>query len=499
MLLALAGAVCAGAVLFIRGPAFFLLAPVCGAIAGLGARSWRAATGVATGGVTLGLLATSFSAHPAWDVNLLGLPYIFGVIAAAALFAAGTAWLVPTKDWLPPVLSGVVLALTCAAMFASTFALDAMPDISSSYAGAHSATAMQQLAEEPVLSPQMSDEELFMIWVNRLRAGDNYYDMTVRLFSETYSYRRVMVRSPFSYRLPTLYVFLAALPRTAVALVVAMMTACSLGVAFTYLLARQFAGRATALMAAVVSAAVFTGYGNMTLLFAERWAGIAVLGSVAMFVIATREPTADLRFMTLSAALALFATSFRELTAPLLLLGILVTVATPAMRRGKAWIPWGVALALAAIMLASHWYLAAKAFASAVAPPPTTGWLGFWLHPDGSGLVGAVHFASTDAGTVPLVYWTLLALGMIGSLLVPLRLESRIMLAGISIGGPLALFLAHPPGVAGTGTAPGYWGVLVFPVVLASVTFAVARLAPAHSPAETSSEQEVSRRPDSFL
>jgi hypothetical protein len=496
---ALAGAVAGAAVLFTRGSAFFLLAPIVGVIAGLGTRRWRLAIVVAGGALALGLVVTTFTANPAWAVNTTGLAQVLGVVAAACAIAGGTAALAATRSWAPRAFSAVAIALICAAMVASTFALDEKPDISGSYAGAPSATALQQLSADPVRGPQMSDEQLFLIWLNHLRSGDDYYATAARIFGETYSYRPVLVHSPFSYRPPTLYMLLAALPRSAVALVLAMMAACSLGVVFTYLLARQFAERAIALSVAMIAAAIFTGYGNMTLLEVERWAGIAVLGSVALFVIAVRRAEMNVWLMALSAGLALLAVCFRELVAPLLVLGLSATLATPAMRQAKAWAPWSVALVLAAVFLGAHWYSAARAFEAVVIDQPLTGWHRFWFHPDGSGLVGAMHFASDDADTIPLVSWALLAIGVAGSILAPLRLEGRFVLAGVALGGPVALFLAHPPGVAGTGTAPGYWVSMVFPVIVASVALAFSRLISAEQPEESSATQDAPRASGSYL
>lgn len=498
-LVALALAVAAGAVLFTRGPAFLLVAPIVGIIAGLGSTRWRLAALVAAAGLAIGLAAATFTANPAWSVNATGLPLVLGAVVAACAIAGGTAALASMRSWAPRVFSAVAVVLICGAMAASTFALDSMPDISSSYAGAPSATALQQLASQPVRGPQMSDEELFLIWLNRLRAGDGYYDMTARLFGETYSYRPILVHSPFSYRPPTLYVLLAALPRSAVALVLAMMAACSLGVTFTYVLARQFAGRAIALSCAMVAAASFTGYGTMTLLEAERWAGIAALGAVTAFVVALRRPEVSVGLMVLSAGAALIATSFRELLAPLLLLGLLSTLVTPAMRRAKAWIPWSVALVLGAAFLGFHWYSAARAFETIVVQQPVSGSHQLWFHPDGSGLVGAMHFVSDDADTAPLVSWLLLVLGMAGSVLAPLRPEGRIVLAGVGLGGPIALFLAHPPGVAGTGAAPGYWASLVFPVIVASVAFAIARFMNAEEPDRPALSRTAGKSSGSYL
>ena len=53
---------------------------------------------------------------------------------------------------------------------------------------------------------------------------------------------------------------------------------------------------------------------------------------------------------------------------------------------------------------------------------------------------------------------------------------TRAMLAGVAVGGVVALFLVHPPGWSGS-SAPGYWGDIVMPTVLACVPLAFARRA----------------------
>jgi len=77
--------------------------------------------------------------------------------------------------------------------------------------------------------------------------------------------------------------------------------------------------------------------------------------------------------------------------------------------------------------------------------------------------------------------WIVWLLGVIGGVVGPRDWPRRVLLAGATLGGSLALLLLHPHGVLVDGLPPGYWGELVLPTLLAcsALTFAwVAGLKP---------------------
>ena len=320
----------------------------------------------------------------------------------------------------------------------------------------------------------MSDEDLYLTWIARLRAGQAYYPMAVRSFEEVNaafgSVSLVRIRVPFSYRPPTLYLLLAALPPNGISFVIAVMVVCTIGVAAAYVLARQFVVESVALAAAAFVAALFSACGSSQLLDAEMWAGALALAAVAAFVVSRSATAHSARWLPiLSVTLALAATAFRELAAPLLVLGLIATLVGADSRAKRAWVPWGVGLAIAALGLGAHWFAASQAFASVTSGPSSA----TWFDPNGAGLVGAMFLASRSLSVVFFpVMALLLLLGMIGGAIAPRDWPSRVMLAGLAVGGPVVLYFAHPPGWSASHAAPGYWGDIVMPTVLACAPLA---------------------------
>ena len=73
------------------------------------------------------------------------------------------------------------------------------------------------------------------------------------------------------------------------------------------------------------------------------------------------------------------------------------------------------------------------------------------------------------------VIWLMLLLGIVGAVVAPRDWPTRIMLAGVVLGGSLVMVFAHPPTMA-PGPAPGYWGNIFMPAAFACVPLAFARV-----------------------
>ena len=95
-----------------------------------------------------------------------------------------------------------------------------------------------------------------------------------------------------------------------------------------------------------------------------------------------------------------------------------------------------------------------------------------WFDPNGAGLVGALFFEAASEALVLPVAALLLVFGMLGSVTAPRDRATWVVLAGVALGGPLALMVVHPPGWTASAAAPGYWGGIIWPTLLTCVPLA---------------------------
>lgn len=472
VLCALILAITAGQILFYRAPIVLTLGPVAGLMAGLGCRRWGGAAAVGAFGVLIGNAGATFAGDTSWSwANAtLWSPGALEAAAVAAFVGAITSSAIRRRRGLRPLISFLAVAAIVGTMWVSAFML-------ANHSEGGGPTQAEQLTGVPSYRVSMTDDDLFLNWVNRLRAGDSYYPMEVRSYVElnaaagSNAFDRIHM--PFSYRLPTLYVMLAALPRNGIAMVIAMMSVCSVGVIAAYTLARRYVRQSAGLASAILVAAPLSSYGGLNLLNAESWAGPLVLAAVAAFLV-SRSGSRQSQWLNIaSVVFAVAATAFREIAAPLLVLGLIATLSRAELRRPREWIAWLIGIAAAAVIMSTHWFLAAQAYSGVAAAGSSRV---TWFSPDGSGLVGAVYLMAAKTGMVTPAVWFVLALGVIGSMVAPADWPSRIMLAGVATGGPLVLLVAHPPGWTAVGVAPGYWGDIAMPTIFACVVLAFARV-----------------------
>ena len=459
----------AGGGLFFRTSVYLTLGLVSGLAAGLGCTRWWRAVVVCALGVLAGFALASLVAAPAWPGGMFWLPNALETAAVAALVGGAVNFAVGQSARLKPLISAVAVLALIATMWFSGFSL-------ASVRTSVGLTPLEQLARVPRLDRNVSDGGIYLNYLEHLRAGEPYYKMAVNVIRELNAARPespVAIDSPLSYRLPTLYVLLAQAPSPG-ALIDLMLLAASLGVVAAYVLARQYVAPVPALVGAALVASMFSGYASPILLDTESWAGILAICAVMFVVLARRHERRTFLLHSAAAGCAFLAASVRELSVAFLLLGLAAALLDRTGSRRRAWVPWAMAFVATGALYAAHWMAASAAF-HGLACTRTAGFP--WFHPDGSGLVSAVGLLATFGWLVPWLAGLLVALGIIGSVLAPKDLPSRVMLTGVALGGPLVLLLLHPPGWAHYGAAPGYWGDLVIPTTLACVPLVFAALA----------------------
>ena len=453
----------AGTGLYFRSSAPLTLGLVAGLTVGLGCTRWWRAVLVGSAGALGGFFLASRLSQVRWHAGFFWLPQGLQTAAVAAGIGAAVCFAVAQSPRLKPLLASLAVLAIVGTMWFSGLTLASLPS-------SNGGSPLERLGATPSLTATSTDDEVFLTYVQSLRAGKGYYPTAVRIFQEMHaaSGQAELTGSPLSYRLPTLYWLLSRLPGSPGALVIAMLVACSAGVVAAYVLARSQVALVPALAGTSIVASMLAGYAGPMLLDTELWAGILGLVAVTLVVLARTHERRSLELHICAAVVTLAAVAVRELAVAFLLLGLVAALADRSGPRRRAWAPWAVALLAAAGIIAAHWVSASHAYAG-VAPAVTNG--ARWLHPDGSGLFAAVALVANHMWLVAGAAWLLVVLGMAGSLIGPRDRASRVMLAGTALLGPLVLLALHPPGWATYG-APGYWGDLVMPTALACMPLA---------------------------
>jgi len=461
-----------GTALFFRDIVPLTLGPFVGLVAALGCRRWLAAGLVGAISPILIFFGARFASVPAWKPGLFWLQGAIETSGIAIVIGIVVFLAIANSERLRPLISALAVFVLVGTMWSSGLKLATTQS--------EQGWVPTQLMTSPVnFNAHMSDEQLYIAYISGVRQGHGYYATVLSVLERANEVRgpdgSVNVRSPLSYRMPTLYLLLSALPYNGGVFVMVMLAACTFGVVCAYLLGRQFVTNALALAGAAFVASVFSGLASPSMLDAESWTGIFGLAAVLFMVLSYRRQSRAWGLQLAAVGFAVLGALFRELGVAFLLLGLAAALADRRDVGRRYWIAWVGGLIVTFGALAAHWSIAAAAYRGAPASGPDRF---SWFHPDALGLVSAMHLLAAHAWFAPAVAWLLLALGMVGSALAPRDLPTRIALMGVCLGGPLVLLVLRPPGWSTYGV-PGYWGDLIAPTILACAPLAAVWLAAA--------------------
>lgn len=472
----LVGFACASAVAYLGMGLFglpyqisFGLGPAVGLVAALACRPLWLAAPVAA----LGLAAGTFAGAPflGSTFGALHRPTSYAVhalIAAAVAIGAGLAIMlnVRLRRWL----AWLAVALTIVAAWQCGWFEATMPQRS---LGAASSLVFYE--STPEVSPSISDDGIFVLTVRRMQAGADYYSAMHRTLVDANAVRPSLsqdLSSPTSYRLPTLYWFLAALPRGIDAWVIAALVLMSAAIVAAWTIASRFTAPHVALVGVVAVAAYLHAFTAMSLAEVEIWAGPLVLIAVALALQSFAAGRRALVWAVAAASAGLLATLVRELAVGVLLLGLASTLAGPGWRARRLWIPWAAAIVVAVVAYGAHMSAVAGL---AAGPLQAAASVGTHFDPTGRGLAASVTNLATRAWWPTAVGWLLWAFGTVGAVAAGRDWATRVLLGGVALGGAVALFFLHPAGYQGA-QVPEYWGHIVLPTVVACCVLPLSRV-----------------------
>lgn len=455
------------------GPYLWLtLAPLCGLASAVAVRDRTWAAACAAVAVALGSVLASLVASPAWGAVAEWAPTAATAAAVAAVigFAAGWSLAATREPRLARLFSAVCVVLVIAAM-----SLAVLDHVTRPLSGG--STLLAQLAPANGNVRIGSDETMFALSIRGFREGTPYYvtlrDLLVRRNAELVG--SVETHSPMSYRLPSLYWFLAAVGGSGTAIVSAMLLLAAAAVSAAYLLCRRFVAQHFALLGAVATATGLAGYaGGVRLLDAEFWAGMLGVVFLAAFVWAdaSRHRRA---WLGVSLLAALLAAAVRELGIAFVLVGLAASLApgTTGESLPRRAGPWIAGLAAVIVGYALHWRAVLGVIATL--PPVAQAARMSWVRPFGVPLASSVWFSAVFMQLALWVTIALFVLGTLGSLLGPRTARDRIAVGLVVCGGcAVSLFLGAAGDVGVGRLVPPTWQMLVEPSLLACVPLAAA-------------------------
>ncbi|HEY3316887.1 MAG TPA: hypothetical protein VGK50_00475 [Coriobacteriia bacterium] len=460
---AIAGLVLLGGPLLRTQPLIGLVPPAA-VVAALVSDRRAEASVVAGAGILAGLVASAdFSATAAGALAVAA--------GIAALLAWAARWFLDESPRSVKLMPAAALAFVVATLWLVITGTATLPAKDGS-------TFVGLLASPPPITKDVADEALFLIIVQRMKNGEDYYKASVRTLDEANKAfkGRDDLRTPTSFRPPAYYWLLSRLPFNGVSILYSMLVLGSVAAVAAYLLARCFTGPPLALVASAGVAAWYAYISTTgSVLDTEPVAGVLGLVTLALLARWWFDPeTVTLGYA--AAVTAFLAVFVRELAVPFLLFGLALAL-LPELRRTKVWFAWAVAgIAVPALYFAHA--AAVHAAVRALGPQPNIK-MG-WFDARGRGLLALVQRLAAAFGTRPLA-WAILLVAAVGALVVLKRHRALgAVLATCAIGGPLALTFLHPDGEAMT-VVPMYWADVVVPALLACVPLALSSLSPAES------------------
>lgn len=436
--------------------------PLAGLVAVLACRRWLDAAVVAAGGVALGATLLSVLGTlviPAGDFIVQLLP----AIGVAAVVAGLSGALVEQRPglvrWLAPLAVVVVIG--------GTWILNLQ---AATVERGDGLTAIEVMNADRPMGPDSLDEALYLRYIDGVRRGRPYYETVRDTLLESNVKRRSAIDAgtPLSYRLPTLYVALAAVAPSGLPLVIAGLAMSTISIAGVFALAGRFVSAPLAVVGACAGAAYVSGLESA--LATESWAGAFVVLSAAL--LCARGTRSGRTWMIAAVVAALVAALIREMAVAYLVTGLIATVADPDARRERHWVAWLIALIAAGVAYGAHWSAAARVAATATSPVAAGIWS--WLDLSAIGLPSVLGRITRTLGLMRPLGWGIAALAVAGAVVLPARTRERVFLGAATIGALVVLTFVHPAGPIFDGMTQNYWMDLTAPVILACVTLGLA-------------------------
>jgi hypothetical protein len=413
------------------------------------------------------------------SLQSLGTPFVALTVAAATLAAL----LILQPRFLPrtPAVMRLLPWLAVGALIASMFATsitaayEPQPRIRKS--------TVELLTGTPPIDAQLTDQAIYLAYVRRVAAGENYYAAAVSTLdhvNRAWPKPRVDISSPLSVRPPLLFIALAQLPTSGVWIVIAELSFGAIAAIAGFMLARRYVLDGIALIAPALICATYGGYSvGLMPMNPEIWAGALALVAMEMLLHALDHERLSIPWIAGAAAITTIAACIRELAAAYLLLGLVTTLAKRQSKRVVTALPWLGGFAILYTGFEMHARAAKEAAKDYTAYHFASRFP--WWYPDGLGLVATSVAFSMTIGWPSWAGWIIVCSAVLGVCLAPRKAYERILLGGTVIGGLTALSVLHPPGQTASGLPLAYWSGVIVPVVMACVPLAFARFAPARA------------------
>ena len=453
------------------------LCPLAGVVAGLACSDWRIA-GLGGGlGVLLGTYAGSFTLAEV-SGRVLG-PYSYWVPAALAVVVAGG--VASLLDQMPHVcryVEWVGVGLVVLSVILCGWADASLP------AGENNLPSSFALYDAvPAITANISDTDVYITAIRRMQRGEDYYHAMGHTYEAVDNARPAQawnLQDPAQYKMPTLFWFLSALPSGGRGWVAAMLVLASVATVAGWTIASRYVSPPIALVGATILGAYLEGFGTANLPQSELWSGLVLLIGLALALKSLSVRERPMAWAVAAACAGLLAALLRDVAGAFMVVGLASTLVTEGWRSRRLWVPWVVAALLFVLAYAAH--ISAAIAVGRTLPHVVTlstgGFLAQHFDPSGRGLLASVVEVSQWAQWSTAMGWVIVVSGAVGAVLAPRDGSRRALVAGIGLGGVVALVFFHPAGkLWGGGLPPSYWGQLVMPSVIACATLPLSRVA----------------------
>jgi len=392
-------------------------------------------------------------------------------VAVAICVAAAVRFLASRKMIGPATFTWIAIAVLVGNLWATTLIVNAK-SMYNPLVGRNVPSMNSRLAGNIPPDLEGSDHVLYLRVYEAVRAGEAYYP----------SFRKYFIRwgqttpsSVLNIRSPILTYFWAALPGPRW-IVVSFLVLATAVIFLVPVFLSGMVRRPLAIPACATLAAYFLYFPRQLPLFTtEAWAVLLVMMSVAASSVSSRSER--WRSLTVvSVGLATVALAVRETMVFVLAAGLFSALVVPGEQRRFRSAAWAAGLAAAGVALGVHYWAA-----SSVVDPASK--YQALIRGGLDNALAALSYATDHLGMGGWFAFTLAALGLIGTLLIPeVRLRLQMSLATFM---PLVafLFIGNNARENRVGMPLNYWGVVVVPLVYLCIPL-VFRLLPGGAPTD---------------